>query len=119
MIRRCTRLPPSRRGWRVDVRRPTLHVGGSTPRRAESVALVQSLGVASEEGKAAEALEVGVLEDALHQPFRESTAAIGFDDKYVGEIGIGRAVRGEPREASLCRAVVDAEDERILKRGLE
>src|SRR3954468_9809290 len=101
-IRCCTRPPPSRRRSRVDVRRPTLHVGGGSPRRPEAIALVEPLRVACEEGKPAKALEIGVRQHTLHQPLRESTAPIILDDEHVREIGVGRQISDDPPETDLA-----------------
>src|SRR5438270_13854082 len=67
---------PSRRRRGVDVRRPALEIGGGASRRTESIALVQTLRVAAEERESAQALEIGMLENALHEPLGETTAAV-------------------------------------------
>lgn len=69
---------------------PPLHVGERAGVRAEAEGLVERLGIQGDEGEAAQALQVGVGQDALHQPAPQSLPAPGFVNDHVRQVGIGR-----------------------------
>jgi len=89
---------------------------------------VEVMRVGGEEDPAAEALEVGVGHNLLHQHFGEAVAAVGDGDEDVAEVGDGGVVGDDAGEADLRggRVMVDAKAEGVgdgaldgLKRDVE
>jgi len=81
--------------------------------RTETTAPVEGLRVAAAEEPAPQPLQIGVRQYRLDENLPEPLAAFGFDDEDIGEIGEGRVVGDDPREADLIAAAVEAEDEEL------
>lgn len=76
---------------------------------------VEAVGVAGYESPAAQALQVWMTVDGLHQPFAETLGAIIFVDEYVTKIGEDGIIADDARQTDLFFAVIEAEDKRIFE----
>src|SRR5262249_22701210 len=84
---------------------------GRVGQRREAVALVEAVGVAGTEEDAANPLQVGVAQDALHQPLRQAATAVLLQHEHVAQPGERRPVGHDARQADLPPALVEAEAE--------
>ena len=73
---------------------------------AELELFVKAMGVFRCQHKAPKSLQILVLHDDLHQPFRQALTPMCVKNEYVGEIGEGSLVRNYPGEADLFGLVI-------------
>ncbi|WWE90795.1 hypothetical protein G6P99_48145 [Bradyrhizobium sp. 6(2017)] len=60
-----------------------------------------------------------MLDNATHQPLRQTLAAMSLQDEHVGKQCESRFVGDDTRKANLRSTVIDAKAERILDRALD
>ena len=79
-------------GALVEAGEEDFHVALRGGDGGEAELLVEAVGIAGDEGEAAEALEIRVGGDGFHEPFGTAVAARGFEDVDIAEIGEGGEV---------------------------
>lgn len=75
--------------------------------------------IAGNQTPAPESLQVGMLQDALHQQFAQTSTAETIKHENVADIGVGRKVRDDAGKANLLLSPIHAKTKRILNRPLD
>ena len=83
--------------------------------RSKTNLRVEPVRIACSQNPAPQILQFGMLHKALHQPLANTVSAIGFEHKYVADIGDRGEIADHTGEADLrAISIINAETERML-----
>src|SRR5438270_261513 len=96
-----------------------LHKTVGSRELGEAVLSIQAVGVFGDQDPAPEILQIGVRDDALHQPLRQAPTTVFGDNKNVSQISNGGTVRDDSGKTNLLAPMKYSEGQRIPYRFLQ
>lgn len=93
----------------IHVRIMNGHEGFGLCEGLEAKLRVEAVSVLRGQQETAEALEIRVRHDRLHDELGDAPASMSGDDKDVGNIGEGSVIGDDPGEADLLRTIKSTE----------
>jgi hypothetical protein len=101
---------------RVDIRSMNFHPRLGTLDPGEAKFGVKAMGVLRCQHPPAQALQIRMAYDTLHQPPGEPSAAVGRNNENIGQISEGCAIRDDAGKTDLLLAEINAEGNGVFHR---
>src|SRR6202023_3392376 len=99
----------------VNVGPMKFHVPLRRLHRCEAKLRVEAVRITSQQGPAAQALQLRMLHDALHEPLTQSATTMRLEHEYVPQVRVGGAIADHTGEANLrVFSIINAKAERML-----